>query len=218
MARDSSGSKNEPQYAGAGAPSTAADLTELGVYAALVGNRKALTNAGRLALTGANRWNGLEVYETDTGRSYVWSGAAWIRSAGADMGVINGTTTITIPDGSTGADIPFQTQDLIRGLTAYLNPSLYGFTVAVAGWYRLSAYALWDSSTAGRRDLQIRVNGTMRYLARDPASASTPAFAQALTAPPVLLAIGDIVTAYGVQTSGAGLGITTRSLSAEEVI
>lgn len=74
MARDNSGPKNEPQYLGVGVPADAADLTELGVYAALVGNRKALTKSAREALAGADRWPGLEVYETDTRDVWLYTG------------------------------------------------------------------------------------------------------------------------------------------------
>lgn len=67
MARDSSGPKNEPRYDALGQPADAADLTELGAYAALVGNRKALTSSARSSLSGSDVWDGLEVFETDTG-------------------------------------------------------------------------------------------------------------------------------------------------------
>ena len=55
MARNSSGSKNQPHYSSSGAPDDAADLTEVADYAAAVGNRKAGTNADRLALSGADK-------------------------------------------------------------------------------------------------------------------------------------------------------------------
>lgn len=79
MARDSSGPKNEPQYAALGASADAADLTELGAYAALVGNRKVLTSAQRVALAGLDRWVGLEVLETDTEVRYRYTASGWKR-------------------------------------------------------------------------------------------------------------------------------------------
>lgn len=78
MARDSSGTKNEPQYAATGAPADAADLTELGVYAALVGNHKILTATQRAGLTGADRWVGLFVTESDTGDTYQYTSGGWV--------------------------------------------------------------------------------------------------------------------------------------------
>jgi len=77
MARDSSGPKGQPRYDALGVPADAADLTELGDYAALVGNRKALTSAQRQALSGSDRWVGLEVAETDTNLTYIYTAEGW---------------------------------------------------------------------------------------------------------------------------------------------
>lgn len=103
MARDTSGPKNEPRYDTLGAPADAADLTELGAYAALVGNRKALTSAQRTALAGADRWNGLEVYETDTEISYRYTASGWKRipDLRAFAVVVPGTLLTT-----TATDVP----------------------------------------------------------------------------------------------------------------
>lgn len=97
MARDTSGPKNEPRYAATGIPADAADLTELGAYAALVGNRKVLTNTQRVALAGADRWVGLEVYETDTDVSYRYTAGGWKRipEVRAFSSVIAGTLLST---------------------------------------------------------------------------------------------------------------------------
>lgn len=73
---DSLGTKNEPQYAGSGKPASGADLTELGEYAAKVGNRKAGTSADRAGLTGNDAWPGLEFSETDTGATYLYTSAS----------------------------------------------------------------------------------------------------------------------------------------------
>lgn len=78
MARNSSGAKNQPQYAGTGGLSTAADLSEIANYAALVGNRKALPNADRVLAAGADVWEGLDWYETDLGSTYRFMGGIWV--------------------------------------------------------------------------------------------------------------------------------------------
>lgn len=104
MARDTSGPKNEPQYSTNGVPADAADLTELGAYAALVGNRKALTNSQRTGLGGADRWVGLEVYETDTGDVYTYTASGWVRTQRKDTGwlpipmALNTGWTVQSPD------------------------------------------------------------------------------------------------------------------------
>lgn len=79
MAADSHGPKNEPQYAAAGAPADAADLTEVAAYAAKVGNRKVGLASDRAALTGADLWNGLEFFETDSGSTYEYNNG-WVFS------------------------------------------------------------------------------------------------------------------------------------------
>lgn len=74
---DSLGTKNQPQYADTGGSDDAADLSEIANYAAKVGNRKADASSVRTALTGSDLWDGLEFFETDTGRTYLyWSG--WV--------------------------------------------------------------------------------------------------------------------------------------------
>lgn len=71
--------KNEPQYAGTGAPADAADLTEVAAYAALVGNRKVGTTAQRTATTGtAEAWDGLLWGDTTDGFEYKYKSGAWV--------------------------------------------------------------------------------------------------------------------------------------------
>lgn len=72
MAVDSFGSQNQPQFDGTKASNLAADLNAVSNYAAKVGNRKTGTASARAALTGADVWDGLEFYETDSGDCYVY--------------------------------------------------------------------------------------------------------------------------------------------------
>jgi hypothetical protein len=79
MSRDTSGPKNEPQYAGTGAPADAADLSEIATYAALVGNRKTGTTAQRNAATGTSAaWEGLLWGDTTDGYEYRYTSGAWV--------------------------------------------------------------------------------------------------------------------------------------------
>lgn len=86
MARDSSGAKNQPQYAGTGAPADSADLSEIANYAAQVGNRKAgptthtTPSLGRTTSTGADVWEGLEWEDTTDGFTYKYRSGAWVRT------------------------------------------------------------------------------------------------------------------------------------------
>jgi hypothetical protein len=106
MARDTSGPKNEPNYSGIGAPSDAADMTEIATYAARVGNRRADTSANRTAATGADLWEGLEWHETDTGLTYLYLSAAWVlsRYSSAAIPIVTFGTNWT---GGTGGQTPF---------------------------------------------------------------------------------------------------------------
>lgn len=89
MARDSSGTKNQPQYAGTGAPADAADLSELGNFAAFVGNRKVgpatgtatgpgNANTGRTTSSGSDVWEGLEWHDTTDGGTYKYISGNWV--------------------------------------------------------------------------------------------------------------------------------------------
>jgi hypothetical protein len=78
MASDSKGPKNEPEFAGGGAPQDAADLTEVAKYAALLGNHREGTTAERQNLGPDERWKGLFWSDTETGLVLFYTGAAWV--------------------------------------------------------------------------------------------------------------------------------------------
>ncbi|MBP1241751.1 hypothetical protein ABID92_000421 [Frigoribacterium sp. PvP120] len=78
MASNSMGPKNEPEYAGGGAPADAADLTEIAKYAALVGNHREGTALERQNLATVEKWKGLLWSDTDTGLLLFYTGAAWV--------------------------------------------------------------------------------------------------------------------------------------------
>ena len=79
------GSKNQPQYLGTGAPSTASDMNALANYAAKVGNVRVDTNANRLAATGLDVWEGLQWYDTDEKVLYEYSAGAWAYLGGPEI-------------------------------------------------------------------------------------------------------------------------------------
>lgn len=79
MARDTSGPKNEPQYSGTGASADAADLTEVGAYAATVGNRKLGPTTARNTAAGADVWEGLLWGDTTDKTDYRYTSGAWVR-------------------------------------------------------------------------------------------------------------------------------------------
>lgn len=93
MARDNSGTKNEPQYTTTGAPADAADLTEIALYASTVGNRKvgptthATPSLGRTTSTGSDVWEGLLWGDTTDGWEYRYTSGAWVQWGKAKDGV-----------------------------------------------------------------------------------------------------------------------------------
>jgi hypothetical protein len=111
MARDSSGTKNQPQYATTGAPADAADMSEIANYAAAIGNRVTGTSAqrtGNLLPFGAGTlaytpWEGLEWDETDTGMVYRYTSGAWLMKSNlwttytpTVVGIVVGTGGTTV--------------------------------------------------------------------------------------------------------------------------
>lgn len=108
MARDSSGTKNQPHYSGTGAPSDAADLTEVADYAAAVGNRKSGTASQRSGLSGADLWVGLEFYETDTGATYIYTASGWA--------VLSATTVVASGTLTLGTNYSFSTGGALNQL------------------------------------------------------------------------------------------------------
>jgi len=70
-----------------------------------MGNRRNDTAANRAAATGADVWEGLEWYETDTGLSYIYRSGAWVVSLRPPT-FIPITTFGTNWTGGTGAQVP----------------------------------------------------------------------------------------------------------------
>lgn len=107
MARDSSGTKNEPQYAGTGAPADAADLTEVAAFAAFTGNRKigpttgtatgpGGANTGRTTSTGADVWEGLMWRDTTDGKVYEYRSGAWVKVQNAPFAIEANTVNVSV--------------------------------------------------------------------------------------------------------------------------
>jgi hypothetical protein len=85
MARETSGTHNEPQYSASGAPADAADLSEVATYAVLVGNRKVGTATARGLASGIDVWEGLMWGDTTDGLEYRYTSGAWVKSYAPEM-------------------------------------------------------------------------------------------------------------------------------------
>lgn len=97
MARDSSGTQNQPQYSTAGIPADAADLSEIANYAAAGGNTKFGTTTQMNALAGADLWTGLLFSNTTDKGLYRYDGG-WQnitrRMIGVGVGLFGGTPPV----------------------------------------------------------------------------------------------------------------------------
>lgn len=78
MAAETSGTRNQPHFSGAGVPADAADMTLISDYAATLGNRRSDLASVRAGLTGSDVWEGLEFRETDTFKTYVYTASSWV--------------------------------------------------------------------------------------------------------------------------------------------
>lgn len=197
--QDSWGSKNQPQYSGVGIPADAADLSQLGNYAALVGNRKALTSAQRVALTGNDRWAGLEVFETDTGTLWLYTTAWSMIWADVIGSVKRSSTTTTFPSSYTNMSAnTFWTNNIAHGITAYNN----GWKVPYAGIYRVAVrMTAADTFLAG-----VTVNKTAGVGIGDfvASGSANPVQGVAVVAFSELVALSanDVLTIFALAASG----------------
>jgi hypothetical protein len=128
MARDSSGSQNQPHYSSSGVSSQAADLTEVSDFAAANGNRKKGTASQRAALTGADVWVGLEFYETDTALTWLYTSSGW--SNNGTIATMANLTPATGWTAGTGVNAP-------RLIREGNQVTLYG----ILGWTTGGSYS-----------------------------------------------------------------------------
>jgi hypothetical protein len=147
---DSLGPKNEPQYSGAGVPADAADLTEVAAYAAKVGNRRSDLDSVRTGLTGADLWDGLQFYATDTGATWLYKGVSgsgsWVRRNVTMLGQNTIATQPVLPASPTWLDL------------CTVNATSTGGTVTV-DWNAI--YANEASGLNRTVDFQVVCDGTL---------------------------------------------------------
>lgn len=214
MARDSSGSKNQPQYLGAGGLATAADQNEIANYAADVGNRKVGTAAARAALTGADVWDGLEFGETDTGREYVRISGGWKRTADKlslcvvekDIAQNTSAGTITVTWNSTAAAIDTDSY--------YSTGANTRVTVPLTGIYEVSYKARIASTQALTSDLKVNGVSVPRGASSDVGASG----AASTVASTVLLSLtaGDYLTLDITATGASALTVNGSTFMSAE--
>jgi hypothetical protein len=214
MARDSSGTKNQPQYAGTGAPSDAADLSEVANYAAAVGNRKSGTNSVRLGLTGADVWDGLEFYETDTKLLYVYASTTWLLFTALVPPIARVSRAGAFSTSATGGTylaLPWDTDVVNVGGTHSTSSNPTRFTATVPGYYRIRGNARINTTSASG-NAQIAKNGTAisdTLYAIQPISGANPFVVCEDT---VLMATNDYLE-FMVASSAASIAVSQAACS-----
>lgn len=196
MARDSSGTQNQPQYSATGASADATDLSEVANFAALVGNRKVGTTSQRTTAAGADVWEGLLWADTTTGIEYRYTAGAWV----AVLGTYQAT-------GSLGA-LPTSAV------------SVATFTLP-AGTYRIDGLGTydWSTSTAPRLYSQL-YNSTASALIGSTSSVGPGALAGGAAfaiSSVVTLAVASVIQVRVYQTGGVGtINLTNATLLATQ--
>lgn len=214
MARDDTGPHQEPEYDPLGAPADAADLTELGKYAAYYGNTALDTAAARAAAESAGQtWNGLTWVETDTGLIYRRIGGAWVLQEVA-------TKTSTL-----------RTRTTTMNITATIATIDFATSVEDSGDFTYAA-GVWTCVRPGRYQVNIQVTvatagAAVGWLARlvrngvsvmQNAAISSTAGAVTITiARTLLLATGDTINVQGFSTTAIGVDFSTNIATSAEL-
>ncbi len=175
-----------------------------------------LTRAQRLALTGGDLFNGLLVYETDTGLIYLRDATTWsIVTGKTPIAVYRRTNTALNLGNSTYGNISATaawtaTYDVARGFAAYSD----GLTTTVPGEYEIF-WNLWlNGSVSGLAGIAINAVGTPGGDAlHGIGQINFQTIALGSSTARVKLAAGDKLTLWGY---GAGGGHAVRGATVLE--
>lgn len=203
------GEKNQPRFLDGGAPDLASDSNLISDFAALVGNRKVLTQAQREGLTGKEVWERLNVADTTTKLDYQYVNGSWRSSAPVSVRTGSGSVGTGI------SVIALSDTQLMTDTSVFIHKP--GVTqVVVRGLYRIIGGLDWQSNATGSRTIEVSVNGnafTPKVSDTRPTSGPTSQTAVGL----VELPANAEIRLTGQQTSGVTLNYASR-LSVELVI
>jgi hypothetical protein len=164
-------------------------------------------------------------YATDEGLLYRDTGSAWVQINAIQTlpyKRVYRTTSFSIPTGGTGTEVEFQSVARTAGANA---PTFnLGFpswlVINEDGVYFLSTTIWWPVNGAGRRHVQIKVNGNGVAASEQPGSSTAPPMQNVNTM--YYLEEDDIVTVVAFQDAGSSQplvvsGTFTPSLTAVKV-
>jgi len=177
----------------------------------------AIGSAGSVIGTGATATiapaEGMFVYLTDLNQYQMnldGSATGWYPVAGQmPMAVYKRTTAQSIPnDNTTSTKLTFPTATVSRTGISYSSGD---FTVTYAGMYVISYWALFGSSTVGRRLVSVYVNGSS--VVGDNRSAAVNGAGNVNIATNQYLAAGDVVSFYALQNSGGAINMDSATVT-----
>jgi hypothetical protein len=160
MTASSFGPHGEPEFKDGDAPDTALNPSQVGKYAALVGNRRIGTTAQRQAAlteapstTGTGVWEGLEWFDTQARALYVLMDGAWQQVSGT----WTGTCTQSVGQGGpSGVGRFSRTGGQSSPAADFMSMGGDGRFVLARGSYAMTAtMTLTGSRSAGRTFVEI---------------------------------------------------------------
>lgn len=179
---------------------------------------KILTGATlHTAVTGADLFNGLVVYETSTGQFWRYDGSAWqIEAMGTPpRAYLSKTTTQSLTNGAL-TTVTSWTAIMARAMT--VSASSGTITIPYTGRYNVWAQVLFAANSTGYRGVSVLQNASV--MARNemlPATGTNTVFVP-VTINGFPFTAGDVISVQAVQTSGGALNVTgTTSLIVEYV-
>lgn len=160
-------------------------------------NYRVLTNAQRLALSGANLREGMMVWTSDTRATYLYTSGAWVqtdarssRNTSANQSLSTGSwTTINWPTVLSESGISYS-----GGTWTFTSPGIYMVT---------SQYGFATSNTTGQRVIRALVNGTTQAILSQqvvPNSTAYPTIPQIQGA--LTISAGNTLAIQALQSSG----------------
>lgn len=188
-----------------GAPTFAADLTEISSDVADLIDASVATFS---ALPVSGNWYGRQMRVQADNAEYVWLGTSWVRGNPVAAAVLSrNTTTLNVATGTAT-----QLTDTYMDTTKAVGVATSGgaITITASGDYWVSAGVMFVANGTGIRQLQVNKNSVtsttnLLLAATTPgsAAASTSTSARRL----LTLATGDVLRMFVAQNSGGLLAV-----------
>ena len=171
-------------------------------------NRGFAANPGVVVCTSSTRpsspYVGMEIFETNTDRLFLWDGADWSLLAGpSPFAIVRRTSDQTIP-ANVETNVSFDTDD--RDSDSFWvagDPTV--LTIPISGVYHVVGQVTWQSNATGYRYAGLKVNGTWMTIQSSNATVSLRHYQNfSMTWP---FNAGDEITVSVRHNVGGGLNI-----------